>query len=178
MEFSNDPGCAAGLVAMGRGTGYYEDWNYRPWKGTIRRAGIGSEVQLTSWQALVWRYFWLPSHFPVPTVQGTLGRTLHSQLGDSGDGAGWSFHRHLGVSENGLVTVSCVFFQKAPSFYTDVGGWMCEGCANECMCESVCECVCEKVCVCGVVSVFLLKNAVMFFMHLNLQWGYILINLL
>lgn len=118
----------------------------------VCRAGAGSEEQLTSWQVLVWRYFWLPSRFPVPTTaRGTLGRTLHSQLGDSRDRAVWSFHRHLEISENGLVTVSCVFFQKVPSLYTNVRGWMCEGTR-----EYTCECVC----VCGVVSVFLVKSTI------------------
>lgn len=88
----------------------------------VRSAGVGSEEQLTSWQVLVWRYFWLPSHFPVPTACGTLGRTLHSQLGDSRDRAVWSFHRHLEISENGLVTASCVFFQEVPSLYINVRG--------------------------------------------------------
>lgn len=97
---------------MGRGLAITETGTAGHGRGWLLTAGIGSEVQLTSWQALVWRYFWLLRDFPVLTAQGTSGRTLHSQLGDWRDEAGWSFHRHLGVSENGLLTVSCVVFQR------------------------------------------------------------------
>lgn len=107
---------------VGRGLAIMEAGTAGHGRGWFLRAGLRGAANELVGKHWCGDIFWLLRGFPELIAQGTSGGTLHSQLGAWSNGAGWAFHRLLGVSENGMVTVSPVFAQKVPSLHTDVSG--------------------------------------------------------